>query len=361
MGKEKGGMQKLAKGEAPPGGRMVDRIPVQGHRQPWPDHTVRYISRRWTGPVHISAQGIVFNIRYVGVHEHVGHGAYPLHHHPHAELMYTLSGHGAVRVPGRRSEELCEPGTLLVMPPGRMHQSSWAIPHGKAWRMMIVDFDIVVDMGQVIVQSGETADLAFTPFYEWFFVREGTGLRLNPDRQRPVTAILEEIARSLNQRSYGICTDIVAGLLRVVSLFSQHIRMAGLADGRHVTPPVISKEAALLKARSLMEHGGVVDAGCVARVARTIGMSESHFIREFKRAYGTTPKQYSLDVLMRRAAALMARTDITVKDAAHSLGYEDPSSFSRAFTRYHGLSPTEYQKQYGQGAASISGGQSATP
>lgn len=345
-------MQKQAKGKPLPGGRMVDRVPVQGHRQPWPDHTVRYISRRWTGPVHISAQGIVFNIRYVGIHEHVRHGAYPLHNHPHSELLYTLSGRGAIHVPERRVEACCEAGSLMVMTPGRMHRSSWAVPDGEAWRMMIVDFDIVVDMGQVIVQSGETADLAFTPFYEWFFIREGTGIRLDPDLQRPVAAILEEIARSLSERSYGTCTDIVAGLLRVVSLFSRHIREAGLADGRHVTPPVISKEAALLKARSLMEYGGVVDAGCVARVARTIGMSESHFIREFKRAYGTTPKQYSLDVLMRRAAALMARTDITVKDAAHSLGYEEPSSFSRAFTRYHGLSPTDYQKQRGQDEAS---------
>ncbi len=330
-----------------PGGRIVDRVPVNGAEQDWPAHTVRYVSRRWIGPVYIRAQGVELNIRYVGMHVHVDRGLYPLHTHPHSEFLFTLSGRGTIHVPGRGAVETCEPGHVVVMPPLCRHQSRWSIrTEQEPWRIIVVNFDIAIDTGQLMVETGETVDLAFAPFYEWFFIREQTALRLDGEERLQSMEILKEIGRSLTEQPYGVCSDIVAGLIRTISIFSRRIRAAGLADGSYLMPPLISKEAALLKARTLMDHGGVQEAGSVTRLARTVGMSESHFIREFKRTYGVTPKQYSLDVLMRRAAALMIRTDITVKDAAFQLGYEDPSSFSRAFTRHFGIAPRAYQQRH---------------
>lgn len=324
----------------------MDRVPVRGVEQPWPSDTVRYVNQRWVGPVHIRAQGIEFYIRYVGVHEHVESGRYPLHTHPHSEFLFTLSGNGSIHFPGRKLVESCEAGSLVVIPPVCAHGSRWSTQKGgEPWRIVVVNFDILVDVAQVLAESGERVDLAFSPFYEWFFLREGSGFKMVGSERDIVMTIMNEIAQSLASREYGICSEIIAGLIRAVAAFSRQIRKTGLTDGSHMAPPLISKEAVLLKARSLMEHGGVLDTGCVARVASTIGMSESHFIREFKRTYGTTPKQYSLDVIMRRAAALMSSTDITVKDASFHLGYLDPSTFSRAFTNYFGVSPKEYQKR----------------
>ena len=106
-------------GHAPfPGGRFVDRVAVDGAVQPWADRTLRHVSRRWLGPVHLQSQGVEFHVRYVGLHEHLGRGAYPLHTHPHAEFLFTLAGRGAIHVPGRRAPERCEPGHLAAFPPG---------------------------------------------------------------------------------------------------------------------------------------------------------------------------------------------------------------------------------------------------
>lgn len=334
-------------GHAPfPGGRFVDRVSVGGGEQPWTTRKVRYVSRRWLGPVRISAQGVVFNIRYVGIHEHIGSGSYPLHTHPHSEFLFTLSGQGSIRVPERKTVETCEPGHLVAMPPACMHQSHWSVRGGEPWRVIVVDFDIAIDLGQILVESGETVDLAFSPFYEHFFILGQSGFRLRKEERGPAMDILNEIARSLAERQYGICSDIVAGLLRAISLFSRSLRQAGLATGRQLTASMLGKDAILLKALSLMEQGEMLDPGCVTRIARTVGMSSSHFIREFKRTYGTTPKQYSQDVIMRRAAALMSRTDGSAKEAAFLLGYDDPSSFSRAFMKYHGVSPADYRLRH---------------
>ena len=334
-------------GNAPfPGGRFVDRVPVNGAVQPWPSDTLRHVSRRWLGPVNIRAQGIVFTIRYVGIHEHVGRGTHPLHTHPHSEILLTLSGRGTIRTPEHRTAAPCEPGHLAVFPPACPHQSGWTSKPGEPWRLLVVDFDLALDLGQALVESGETVDLAFAPFYEYFFIRHHRGYRLPPEDRASPRDIPQGSARSLDPRQYGICTDIVAGLLRTISLVSRCLRRNGQADGLHLAPPGLSKEATLLKARALMEQGEMLDAGCVARIARTIGMSEAHFIREFKRAYGTTPKQYSQEVLMRRATAWMGQTDVNIKEIAFHLGYEDPASFSRAFHRHVGLSPAAFRRRH---------------
>lgn len=332
-----------------PGGRIVHRIPVDGVEQPWVSDTLRFVSRRWLGPVHIRTQGIEFFIRYVGVHEHVRQGRHPLHNHPHSECLFTLSGCGTITMPGRKTVEVCRPGHVVAIPPGCIHQTKWDIRRGEdPWRIMVMDVDIIVDLAQVLIEQGERVDMAFAPFYEWFLVREGSGFDLGAEAHAAVAAIFGEVIDSLTTRGYGVCSEIVAGLIRAMAWFSRHIREARWADGTNLSPAVISKEAALLKARSLMEHSGFYEAGCVARLARTIGMSEAHFIREFKRHYGTTPKQYSMDILMRRAALLMQRTDIHVKEACFQLGLSDPIAFSRAFTRYHGVTPTHYQQHGSQ-------------
>ena len=340
-------------GHAPfPGGRFVDRVPVNGTEEPWADPAFRHVSRRWLGPVQISTQGIVFYIRYVGIHEHTGHGYYPLHTHPHSEFIFTLSGKGSIHVPERDTVEPCTPGHLVAFPPSCAHQPRWSLRGNESWKSMVVDFDIAIDAGQILVDSAETVDMAFSPFYEYFFVQNQSGFRLKEKERKPAMARLSEITRSLSKRQYGICSDIVAGLLQAISLFSRSLRKAGLADGRHLTSPLLSKDATLLKARALMEQGEMLDAGCVDRIARTIGMSSAHFIREFCRLFGTTPKQYSQNVLMRRAAAMMARADVTIKEAAFHFGYENPTSFSRAFVAYHGISPVDYRNQHRPGPPS---------
>jgi len=289
-------------------------------------------------------QGVEFNVRYLGIHEHAGTGRYPLHNHPHAEFHFTIAGAGTIHVPDRHLNIHCKPGDLVVLPPSLIHATSWKSATDENWRVFVANFDLALDMGQIIEGFGEAVDMTFSPFYEWFFVRDQTTVRLEGGELENVLPIVREIASTITSPQYGIGAEVVAGLIRVISAFSRWIRRTGTADGTHVASTMLSKEMGLLKARALLEQSEMLDAGCVARIARTVGMSESHFIKAFKHAYAITPKQYSLYILMRRAAALLTRTDITVKDAAFSLGYEDPSSFTRAFHNYFGVSPTEFQR-----------------
>lgn len=321
----------------------MDRLPVDGQIQEWPSNTVRYIARRWRGPVHIDAEGVAFSLRYVAEHEHVQQGRYPMHIHPYAELLITLEGGGQILDPAQGRRLDCRPGTIVLMPARRAHQSNWNLRCG-AWRLLVVDFDIGVEPGRLPMEAGEQVDLAFAPFYEWFFVREEPLLQLSTKRKPALRRLATEIITALAPSDYGVCTEVVTGVLRLIALLSRDLKSRDLADGRHIVAPLFSKETALLKARTLMEHRGMFDPGCVQRIARTVGMSESHFIRAFRAAFGLTPKKYSQQVLMRRACGLLAGTDLPVRAVADQLGYEDAATFSRAFKDWVRVSPEAYRR-----------------
>ena len=76
-------------------------------------------------------------------------------------------------------------------------------------------------------------------------------------------------------------------------------------------------------------------------VARAAASSAFHFQRMFSMLCGFTLGDY---IRMRRlslAADDLHRTDDKIIDIALRYGYDSPESFSRAFTRFHGITPTE--------------------
>ena len=84
-----------------------------------------------------------------------------------------------------------------------------------------------------------------------------------------------------------------------------------------------------------------VDYGAVAREAAS---SPFHFQRMFAMVCGYTLGDY---IRMRRlsvAADELYRTDDRIIDIALRSGYDTPESFSRAFTRFHGISPSEARR-----------------
>ncbi len=76
--------------------------------------------------------------------------------------------------------------------------------------------------------------------------------------------------------------------------------------------------------------------------ARMCGMTEYHFIRQFKKATGLTPLRYKTKLLVNRAMEIMAMTDLNISEIAYALGFEDSLYFSRLFKKEIGISPKNY-------------------
>lgn len=85
----------------------------------------------------------------------------------------------------------------------------------------------------------------------------------------------------------------------------------------------------------------------VRRLADVSGVSEGHFARSFKAAFGLPPHRYLLTRRIERAKALLRDTDLSVIDIAFRTGWESLGTFGRVFRDITGESPTELRAREG--------------
>jgi AraC-like DNA-binding protein len=79
----------------------------------------------------------------------------------------------------------------------------------------------------------------------------------------------------------------------------------------------------------------------VQDVAAYISVHRAYFSKVFAEQTGTTPIQYLQKLRMERAVQLLRRTLHSITEIAMSLGYPDLYSFTRAFSKYYGISPSK--------------------
>lgn len=78
----------------------------------------------------------------------------------------------------------------------------------------------------------------------------------------------------------------------------------------------------------------------IRQVAEYSNMSEYHFFRSFKQAFGMTPFQYLTGKKMTLAKELVKDPEKKLADIALSCNFPDVFTFSKAFKRYYGVPPS---------------------
>ena len=75
-----------------------------------------------------------------------------------------------------------------------------------------------------------------------------------------------------------------------------------------------------------------------------IPLSKFHFMRLFKRYSGFSPYEYVLNYRIHDSKRLLKESDLSVKEIAYQVGFNDVNNYIREFKKLVGTTPVKYRK-----------------
>jgi AraC family transcriptional regulator len=82
----------------------------------------------------------------------------------------------------------------------------------------------------------------------------------------------------------------------------------------------------------------------LATLAQLARLSSYYFCRAFKQSFGVSPHRYHSNRRIKLAKTLLAAPDASVTDVGLAVGFSETSSFTSAFRKTAGLTPTAYRR-----------------
>lgn len=83
----------------------------------------------------------------------------------------------------------------------------------------------------------------------------------------------------------------------------------------------------------------------LSELARLCGVSPRHFARLFRALTGESVTAHVARVQIARAATLLEKDNLPLKEISARLGFTNPGSFSTAFRRATGVTPSRYRRE----------------
>jgi AraC-like DNA-binding protein len=201
---------------------------------------------------------------------------------------------------------------------------------------------VVLDLGTTALHD-VLADMAghVPPSPRWEAVPP---LRVSPMDGRLLDAVVRFLAAVADPVDRKVLAPGVFRELIYLTLRRDQGALLRFAAGRDRQAPGVARAL-----RHVREHlAERIDVGTLARVA---GMSASSLHDAFKRTTTLSPIQYVKRLRLDRARRLLLDgADAAV--AAHDVGYESPSHFSRDFRRAFGQPPRRYAQDQAAGSTS---------
>ena len=153
-------------------------------------------------------------------------------------------------------------------------------------------------------------------------------------------------------------TLIITALIITTKAYLRHVRYISARNEGRLASLQISRRMPMLLA---LESGGQTEWGVsvgenpmfsgkptLDEVAQALGVRSAD-LAEYVQQQGATFLSWVSEHRLRYCAELIAGTDRKISEIALSCGYNDLPTFTRAFKRRFGTSPSEYRKQNGAG------------
>lgn len=235
-------------------------------------------------------------------------------HYPGHEIILCLHGRGYVAVGGRRHP--VRAGQLVWVNCHRPHEHGAV--ESNPWELYWIRVE-----GPRLDRIAEALGVAEAPVFVGFDFAAAD-------------PIYREIFTLLKEPRADAPALIHAAIARLIALCFTCRQQQSPAEPQ--SPLALQRAIEQMKLFYFNKHR-------VADLAALSGMSESHFTRLFRSAFGTTPIDWLRRERINQAKRRLAETNDAIKEIAAQVGYGDHYFFSKDFKQFTGVPPREYRRR----------------
>ena len=243
------------------------------------------------------------------------------HYHEFCKILLLVSGSGGYYVDGQRY--LLQPGDIVLLDAHSIHRPEMD-PDATYER-------IILYISPDYLERQSTGDCSLRSVFSG---EKGHVLRLNEERKQKVFRMAAQLEQDLQSSCFGREILSNAGLLRLLVEIGRNRENPDTSG----TSPVMPRSQRIVDIlRYIDEH--IAEDLDAESIASAFFVSKYHMMRQFRRETGTTVHLYITQKRLVRARELIA-SGMRATEACYRCGWRSYSSFTRAYGKHLGTTPT---------------------
>ena len=243
------------------------------------------------------------------------------HYHEFCKILMLVSGQGSYFVDGRRYR--LSPGDIVLIGSHCVHKPDFSESD--------VYERIIIYISPEYLQKVSAADCDLLSIFSG---QKGHVLRLKEQQRKEVFATAAALEQELAGNAFGGSILSQANLLRLVVKLGR-----SMADPAANLPrPSMTQNRRVLEIMEYLDKN-LSEEIDIDRLADAFFISKYYMMRLFQRETGTTIYAYLIQKRLMKARELM-NSGMRATESCYACGFHSYSSFTRAYGKYFGTSPT---------------------
>lgn len=243
------------------------------------------------------------------------------HYHEFCKILLLLQGSGGYYVDGQRY--LLQPGDIVLLDAHSIHRPELdgEVPYER----------IILYISPEYLQRQSTADCSLRSV---FFGEKGHVLRLAGEQSQKIFRLAAQLERDLEGEAFGREILSNADLLRLLVELGRNRENPSVSG----PGPIMPRSDRIVEILRYIDQHLSEDLDAEI-IAKAFFISKYHMMRQFRRETGTTVHLYITQKRLVKARELMD-SGMRATEACYRCGWRSYSSFTRAYGKHLGTTPT---------------------
>ena len=259
----------------------------------------------------------------------VGTVFYDFHHHDLYEILYIVKGKVTYLVENKKYT--LESGEMVLISPSVLHKLQTIVEEPCE--------RIVITFTQRYAESNSTAKTDLLKIFKYVETNKYHKVSFNNAYKKQLENLLETMQKIMFAETYG------SDVLYNATFCSLMVLINGeLESNINNFHPISFENQLILSAGNYIEEN-LSERLTVEEIAKHVSLSSSRLHHIFKYETGISILKYINKKRLAKAKELLKTGDAIV-NIYHKCGFQDYTSFFRAFKKEYNITPKEFQKKY---------------